>query len=111
MELDSEDLKGNALLVMVGAVAAAPTNCVDGEVVFHVRRAVFGCCDDISSEGLRVDSHLALIRCFLFFSARSVLANFQAAAGTLRSMMPSCMSVKCSRRILQTSAACKSTFA
>ena len=41
MELDSEDLKGNALLVMVGAVAAAPTNCVDGEVVFHVRACGF----------------------------------------------------------------------
>ena len=54
---------------MVGAEAAAPTNCVDGEVVFHVRRTVFGCCDDISSEGLRV-GFTSCIDSFFVFSLR-----------------------------------------
>ena len=54
---------------MVGAVAAAPTNCVDGEVVFHVRRTVFGCCDNISSEGLRV-GFTSCIDSFFFCAER-----------------------------------------
>ena len=63
---------------MVGAEAAAPTNCGDGEVVFHVRGTIFGCCDDISSEGMRVGFTSCIDSFFLFFLCAERLGQFSS---------------------------------